>query len=378
MENDPPYYRQIREGVLVAIPQKRYSDSEINQYEAADNDYPRVAALHDRLGVVGKPERFRAILYHFSEPRTRLQDLTSEKQTELLSQWTFYASDVGDAYCICSQPHIRDLRYIRNTKNRNILLVGNDCVEKLPDEVEVKQTNALFTQEAKKTDTCRHCTLTMERSDFEYVGICANCESQETPISLCQLRRYCPSCTNPRVIKAEKGVCDRCYGEGKRLCEDCAIVVTVEGKKASSICFSCVQRRKEARTDEQRRAGAAAEKKSPCVVCKALFIPRMAFHTRCDSCFFVSSLDVRKSLSTTSSTPAPHIETSSPSTSQCESCKNGFKPLQSGHKRCYACYMKSNTTPERRRCDGCNKEFEPLKAHYRLCSGCSYDRFGKR
>ena len=185
----------------------------MNQYEWQEETEEQIISLYGKYGVTSKPDRFEAVLKHFSSK------INLEREI-LYSEWEIYVAKkatLDPKICICSQI-IRDLRFIQNKINGNILMVGNCCIEKLAKNTKLGEQNIDLNNFCDRViRECEVCKLTCFalRMRGNYCEDCYWDLEREKRIEIDNGKRCCSHCFNMKPPFSCTGVCENCDKNGK-------------------------------------------------------------------------------------------------------------------------------------------------------------------
>lgn len=185
----------------------------INQYEWQEGTEEQMDRLYVKYSATSKPERFESVLNHFSSK------INLDRET-LFSEWEIYFAKKATnnpKTCICSQS-IRDLRFIQNTKNGNILMVGNRCIRKVAKNTKLGEQNAdLNNFRDRVIRECRGCTLNCFALRMRG-SYCEDCywdlDAKKREKIDCG-KRYCAHCFEKKRISLYSDRCKECLEGGK-------------------------------------------------------------------------------------------------------------------------------------------------------------------
>lgn len=135
--------------------------------------YNEVWVELERNNIKGKPERFKAVIFRLSEPRSRYID-DDTLYDEKLCQWETYRYICPRTeQCCCSQKLPVNVYFVKNKFNGNSIIVGSCCIEKFGN-LQLREECKAITGERYK---CRHCGEYCIGSMKRRLGKCVYCPS---------------------------------------------------------------------------------------------------------------------------------------------------------------------------------------------------------
>lgn len=353
----------ISQGNIYNVAQYHISSEEpiIDMIKRPDHGTELIAQVYLMEHVQSKPDRFAAVLMHFSSPSVsyesvRYQNDYAATYDRCLSQWRVHSIISGDFgfKCCCSQD-IEHLHYVRNTDNGNILLVGSSCINKFAPNSKMKDDKNRLN---KFFYTCRGCR---EPTAFNRIvdGHCSKpaCSAQRTSD-----KRICRVCLNLRQLNGHPR-CKGCWknendnyvdviiaddnhdvSERMRLCSTCSKTFYADADFKTQ-CLSCwkAQQVQPARPPGTRYIPSKAHMYHKlCATCHQQFATSESSKTTCDSC--------------------PSLYKS------CTTCNQSFPVVASElewRNYCSPCYKK-----RLRNCQTCGKSFNPKYDYAKVCFPC--------
>ena len=169
----------------------RDQQREIDMLEKPNIGEYLIDSVHQNEGVFSMPDRFDAMILRFSSQRLSFQSLT-EIQRKLkvrdnLKEWSLlmiiksnneytevHQNEPANGWkCICGHS-IMNLHYVYNKINRNVLIIGSDCIYKFGNETLRYEAQVL-------QNSVLHCSKCKEEYNGQYLYISGN-------------RKYCLNC----------------------------------------------------------------------------------------------------------------------------------------------------------------------------------------
>ena len=239
-----------------------------------------VAAIHTELQSLTQetkmPTRFIAVLMTFS---------VSNTIPEALKEWTnTHLDDLhGGGHCICSH-WIQHQIFIKNKHNGNILLVGNECIKKLPFSNKLKEEikrQMKLKRILDKNKIYKHCERCHDKVIEQEVNTkyCERCEKiivqeqlksatvhvpEKIPqpkqlLTFSQLSQLTGEISKLPIIEERK--------KEYRICDECLKLTIDVEDKTSNMCMLCI-----------------FNKLKLCDECRTYNVPKELDSTRCDDC----------------------------------------------------------------------------------------------
>ena len=185
----------------------------MNQYEWQEETEEQIINLYGKYGATSKPEKFECVLRHFSSK----SDLERKIYFDQWKIYVFQKTTLDPKTCICSQS-IHDLRFIQNTINGNILMVGNCCIKKLAKNTKLGAQNAdLNNFRDRVIRRCKGCPLDCFalRMRGNYCEDCYWDLEGKKREKIDKGKRCCAHCFEKKRISLYTDRCGDCLNEGK-------------------------------------------------------------------------------------------------------------------------------------------------------------------
>jgi len=266
-------------------------ESEINALMREEQYEQLLEELYIQEGISTKhqgsmPLKFMTAIMRYSTlrltPSKCQEEELNDKYQQAILEYSLLKSttsgidneeDLNEHYCCCSHP-IHELYYVINKYNGNILLIGNDCINKFcPDNLQ-NMAHKL----KKSLRRCKYCS-NVGKVDEMFSGFCQDCVNKGYHNQ--KLKRACQTCLKFRIsIKKPSYVtmCKKCYLDKKtqqeqdmRPCSECnELKIPKDKPEYVTYCTSCFKL-----------------KMRECISCHKLNIPRdkPKYVVRCTKCY---------------------------------------------------------------------------------------------